>query len=93
VNVSHDIADDVEAQALDLLRRAVTLLADARRQRAPAMQPLVTADQLAELLAMPVSAIESKTRSGELPCIRLGRWIRYSPAEVLATLRAEARRL
>jgi hypothetical protein len=83
---AHNI-DDAEAEALALIQRAVGLLLDARRRREPAMQPLVTAERLAELLAVPSSAIEAKTREGALPCVRIGRWIRYAPAEVLAALR------
>jgi excisionase family DNA binding protein len=53
---------------------------------------LVTAEQLADLLAVPVSAIESKARDGSLPCVRLGRWVRFEPSAVLDALRAEGRR-
>jgi excisionase family DNA binding protein len=87
---SHDIADDAETQALDLLRQAVGLLADARRRREQVAEKLVTAEQLADLLAVPVSAVEAKARSGELPAVRFGRYVRFEPRVVLEALRTEA---
>jgi excisionase family DNA binding protein len=85
-------AVDPEAEALELLRQAIELLLDARRRRAPVAEKLVTAEQLAELFSVPVSAIESKARDGSLPCVRLGRWVRFEPSAVLDALRAEGRR-
>jgi excisionase family DNA binding protein len=47
-----------------------------------AAAPLCTAEQLAEALQLPKTRIEQATRQGEIPCVRLGRWIRYRRAEV-----------
>jgi excisionase family DNA binding protein len=38
---------------------------------------LLTAEQIAERLAVPVSWVRSSTRSGVIPHVRLGRYVRY----------------
>ena len=43
---------------------------------------LLTADDVAELLAVPVSWVRESTRSGLLPCVRLGRYVRFEQAAV-----------
>lgn len=40
--------------------------------------PLLTPDRAAELLAVKTSWIYEATRAGPLPCIRLGRHIRFT---------------
>ena len=47
---------------------------------------LLTADEVAELLAVPVSWVRESTRSGAMPCVRLGRYVRFELAEVEAWL-------
>ena len=42
--------------------------------------PLLTPDQAAELLSVKTSWIYEATRTGRLPCIRLGRHIRFTRA-------------
>jgi hypothetical protein len=84
------IAVDPEVEALDLLRQAVGLLAEARRRREPVAEPLVDAAALAGHLSLPVSWIESAAREGSIPCYRAGRWTRFRASEVEAALRAEA---
>jgi excisionase family DNA binding protein len=39
--------------------------------------PLLTAEEVAEMLRMPKSAIYAMTREGQLPTVRLGRYYRY----------------
>lgn len=39
--------------------------------------PLLTAAEVAELLSVPVSWVREHTRSGRIPHIQLGRYIRY----------------
>ena len=43
---------------------------------------LLTADEVAELLAVPVSWVRESTRSGAMPCVRLGRYVRFELAAV-----------
>jgi excisionase family DNA binding protein len=38
---------------------------------------LLTAAEVAELLAVPVSWVRESTRSGAMPCVGLGRYKRY----------------
>ena len=42
---------------------------------------LLTAEEVAELLAVPVSWVRESTRSGAMPCVRLGRYVRFELAE------------
>ena len=52
---------------------------------------LLTAKQVAELLAVPESWVREATRAGRIPHLRLGRYRRYQPAAIDAWL-AENRR-
>jgi excisionase family DNA binding protein len=45
---------------------------------------LLTAAEVAELLAVPTSWVRSTTRAGALPSVRLGRYVRYREDAVLA---------
>jgi excisionase family DNA binding protein len=47
---------------------------------------LLTADELAEVLAVPVSWVRDHTRSGAIPHLELGRYKRYRLDDVLAWL-------
>ena len=49
-------------------------------------EKLLTAEEVAEWLQLPVSWVRESTRSGALPCIELGRYRRYDRAAVLAWL-------
>ncbi len=47
---------------------------------------LLTAEQVAELLSVPVSWVREHTRSGSIPHLELGRYKRYREEDVLAWL-------
>jgi excisionase family DNA binding protein len=47
---------------------------------------LLTADEVAEFLSVPVSWVRESTRSGAMPAIPLGRYWRYDRTDVLAWL-------
>jgi excisionase family DNA binding protein len=49
-------------------------------------EQLLTAEQVAERLAVPVSWVRSSTRSGAIPHVQLGRYQRYRWPEVEAWL-------
>jgi excisionase family DNA binding protein len=49
---------------------------------------LLTANEVATLLTVPVSWVRESTRSGAIPCIHLGRYRRYRETDVLAWLEA-----
>lgn len=47
---------------------------------------LLTADEVADMLAVPVTWVREATRGGAIPVTRLGRYCRYDRADVLAWL-------
>jgi excisionase family DNA binding protein len=48
-------------------------------------EPLLTAVQVAELLAVPKTRVWSMSRRGEIPTVRIGsRELRYRPADIEA---------
>jgi excisionase family DNA binding protein len=47
---------------------------------------LLTAKQVAELLAVPESWVREATREGRIPHLKLGRYRRYQPAAIEAWL-------
>lgn len=51
-------------------------------------EALVDADQLATLLAVPASWIETAARQGRIPFLQFGRWRRFRRSEVEAAVRA-----
>lgn len=53
-------------------------------------EPLLTAKDVAELLAVPESWVREATRAGRIPHIHLGRYIRYHPATITAWLEQHA---
>lgn len=52
---------------------------------------LLTADEVAEILAVNVSWVREATRDGRLPHITLGRYRRYRAPEIEAFLEAHRR--
>lgn len=55
-------------------------------------EPLMDAETLAKVLSLPQSWIEQRTREGELPCYRAGRWIRYRRSEIESILHSQGKR-
>jgi excisionase family DNA binding protein len=47
---------------------------------------LVDAQAVAERLGVPVSWVREQVRSGAMPCVRLGRYVRFDLADVEAWL-------
>ncbi len=50
---------------------------------------LLTARDVAVLLCVPVSTVYELTRSGRLPCLRIGRAVRFSKEDLEAHLAAK----
>lgn len=48
---------------------------------------LLTAAEVADLLAVPVRWVREHTRNGLIPCIRLGHYVRYERDEILVWVR------
>ncbi len=55
---------------------------------------LVTPQELAAILKVPVSWIYQRTRLGQkaIPHLRVGRYVRFDPQQVIAFLEAKGRR-
>ena len=51
---------------------------------------LIDVRELAALLHVPISWLYERTRTGAIPCIRLGKYIRFNPQEVLAFFRSKS---
>lgn len=51
-------------------------------------EPLMEAEQLAEVLKVPVTWLEQKAREGVIPSLEFGRWRRFRRSEVEAAVRA-----
>ena len=47
---------------------------------------LLEASEVAELLSVPESWVRETTRAGQMPVVRLGRYVRYDPGDLLAWL-------
>lgn len=52
---------------------------------------LLTAAEVGEMLRVPASWVYAAARDGRLPCLKLGRYTRFDPAEVEAWLRERGR--
>ena len=59
-------------------------------EAAPSPAKLIDVRELAALLHVPVSWLYERTRAGAIPCIRLGKYIRFNPQEVLAFFRSKS---
>ena len=51
--------------------------------REPMSERLLTATDVAELLSVPVSWVREHTRSGRIPHVQLGHYVRYRPETVV----------
>jgi excisionase family DNA binding protein len=56
---------------------------------APRADRLLTAAEVADLLAVPTRWIREHTRGGLIPHVKLGRYVRYDRADVLAWIDAQ----
>jgi excisionase family DNA binding protein len=50
--------------------------------RPPAITKLLTPEDVAEALNLPVTWVRGKARSGELPALKLGRYWRFAPGAI-----------
>jgi excisionase family DNA binding protein len=88
---------DGRALALDsamyqaALAEGSKLVAGPGASSAPANEPLLDADQLADLLRIPATWIEQKAREGAIPSLEFGRWRRFRRSEVEASIRANSK--
>ena len=55
------------------------------------MERLLTPRQLGDRLQVPVSWVYQHARTGAIPCVRAGKYLRFDPEEVLHHLRQRTR--
>jgi excisionase family DNA binding protein len=79
----------------DVYRQALAegaVLAGTQNAKSPATdEPLLDAEQLAGKLSIPTTWLEQAARDGRIPCVRAGRWVRFSRAAVEAALAANGK--
>ena len=50
---------------------------------------LIDVQEMARILNVPVSWLYERTRLRTIPCVRIGKYVRFDPAEVLAFFRKQ----
>jgi excisionase family DNA binding protein len=75
------------APFFDEVRRIVREEIKAGTNRNGYASPLLTPEQLSETLSVPVSWVYEQSRQGNIPTHRIGKYIRFSFAEVVASQR------
>ncbi len=95
---ANQLRHDIEKSPPDELPRVVGALSEAlavAQRRLVEPQPvqtstdgrLVTADEMAEQLGIKKSWLLDMARQGRVPHVKLGRYVRFMPAEVLKSAR------
>jgi excisionase family DNA binding protein len=75
--------DSIIAQILDEFRRIV------REELGISSNELLTPEELAEKLKVPVSWVYENSRVGKIPSIKVGRYVRFKLNDVLKSQRKE----
>lgn len=75
------------SQQLNELERTVLKRLFDRPGQMKGMGQLLTVEDVSKKLSIPKSSVYKKVESGELPCVKLGRKIRFSESEVEEYLR------
>jgi hypothetical protein len=91
-------ADELEREALPTLvgeLEAARAYAWARlvAPTTPMLQtePLLTAEELAPVIKLPVHAVRDRARRGIIPSVPVGRYVRFQASAVIAALKGEPR--
>jgi excisionase family DNA binding protein len=74
------------------LAAGAELVSLAAQPPAPALEPLLTAEQLSELLCVPVTWIEQAARERRIPSLEFGRWRRFRRSEVECAAHSQGER-
>jgi excisionase family DNA binding protein len=77
------LMDSIIAQILEEFRRIV------REELGISSNELLTPEELAERLKVPVSWVYESSRTGKIPTIRIGRHVRFKLNDVLKSQRKE----
>lgn len=78
-----DLAREVYEAALRPIETSRRL-----EEGSPPAPEMVTAKVLATQLSLPVSCLYEYAKAKRIPCVRVGKHVRFNPAAVLAALRA-----
>lgn len=54
-------------------------------------EPLLTAEELAPVIKLPVHAVRDRARRGIIPSVQVGRYVRFQASAVIAALKGEPR--
>ena len=57
----------------------------------PIVVRLVNVEEMARILGVPTSWLYQRTRMNTIPCVRVGKYVRFKPEEVLASFQAAER--
>ena len=52
---------------------------------------LIDVREMARILNVPVSWLYERTRVGTIPCVRIGKYVRFDPQEVMAFFRGQVK--
>ena len=74
------------SNAVTLSPADIDRLAESIAQRLASRPRLVDRVEIAQMLGLSVPTIERYTRSGTLPCVRVGRRVLYAPESVIESL-------
>jgi excisionase family DNA binding protein len=79
-----------ETELIEARRRGRELVPHASAPPAPAVQVagLVTAKALAAEFSLPLSCIYEYAKAGRIPCVRVGRHVRFDPHLVRSALQS-----
>jgi excisionase family DNA binding protein len=75
-------SEEIRSEIASILREV--LLEDLTARNDHADEPLLTAEELADRLRVALSWVYEASRRGDLPTVRIGRYIRFRLSAVLA---------
>lgn len=76
--------DAMEAELLSLINQARDIKEDLQKEAGgnSSSEPLLSAEEVAKLLGVDTAYVYSQARAGKIPSIKLGKYRRFSPAQV-----------
>lgn len=77
---------ELTREAYEAALRPIAALPAERKPTPAAASDLVTAKALAQRLSLPVSCLYEYAKAGRIPCVRVGKHVRFDPARVRAAL-------
>ena len=79
------LGDGLKSELKTLVKESLCeVLADKEQAKLPA---LFTADQLAQMWSLPKSRISEAARRGEIPCVKVGHYVRFREEDVAEFIR------